>query len=37
MPFASDKCDQVVRVDKEDFLASVLCTASFFRTNCISD
>jgi hypothetical protein len=31
MPFASDKADQVLRVDKEDYLASGLCPASFFR------
>jgi hypothetical protein len=30
IPFASDKSDQVLRVDKEDYLASGLCSASFF-------
>ena len=31
MPFASDKADQVLSVDKEDYVASGLCPASFFR------
>lgn len=31
IPFANDKSDQVLRVDKEDYLASGLYPASFFR------